>query len=143
MHDEELHSIYVVSYKTMLKANQHFNFTGLHSRTNVWSVLVCFQHSFMWNYNYFKKHEKVMLPSSFTTFMTHIHKFIYFIWLFSKNLFLVRLQHAVFHRFLLKLSASSLDTGTHTAHWSWALELELWNYKCVSRSWLFWTYAVF
>lgn len=45
------------------KTNQHFNFSWLHSRVNFWfSVQLCFQHCFVWNYKYFKSDVSFFRP---------------------------------------------------------------------------------
>lgn len=72
---EELYSVDVVSYKTMLKANQHRSKLALEWRQA--KLKCCFAFSLVvyeivsaW------KLENVTLLSLLTTFLTHIHRFL-------------------------------------------------------------------
>lgn len=51
---EELRSVYVVSYKTMLKANEHRSEISSGMKISEVETLVCFQDGFIWNYKYLK-----------------------------------------------------------------------------------------
>lgn len=46
---EGLHSVYVVSYKTILKANPHASEICFGMKISKVKMLICFQNNFIWN----------------------------------------------------------------------------------------------
>lgn len=74
---EELHSVYVVSYKAMLKAKQHRSEISSGMEISKVNMLVCFQHDFIWNCKYLKKLRCFLYP------LLSWHTFIFFLSLFG------------------------------------------------------------
>lgn len=94
---EELHSVYVVSYKAMLKANQHRSEISSGMEISKVNMLVCFQHDFIWNCKYLKLWCFLYPLPSWHTFII----FFKSVWLFSKKHLQLELHIAVFRKFEL------------------------------------------
>lgn len=66
---------------------------------------------------------KVMFLSLDPIFLIHSHNFFTLFCFSSKNLcYLNCILPSLMNLYLIKIFASSLETGVHTAHWPWALE---------------------
>lgn len=114
---------YVISCKTMLKTNQQINISILFVFILKWvSDLFSFAFSIVLyeTINTFK----VMFLSLDPIFLTHSHYFFTLFCFSPSNLcYLNCTLSSLTNLYLIKIFASSLDPGIHTAHsWPWALE---------------------